>query len=151
MPNWIEGTLKVRGKAENLIRFMETAIDAGVTPIEYGDFDLEFPFPNMAYIKDSRRAFTRESRFCVVDKSVEKNQIITIPIKQAWSFTPAEGEELRWVRLAKEYGVDIRLQGFECGMQFYQDLAIENGEITVDEVTEYDDWDWDCPMPDLGG
>ena len=143
MPNWIEGTLKVRGKAENLMRFIQNAIDATVTTNLFGKSEFEFDIPGLAYIKDSRRAFTRESHYCYVDKSVDENQIITIPIKQAWSFSAAEGDELRWVRLAKEYGVDIRLQGFECGIQFYQDLAIENGEITIDNVTEYDNWDWE--------
>lgn len=30
MPNWIEGTMKVRGKAEDLIRFFENGFDAPV-------------------------------------------------------------------------------------------------------------------------
>lgn len=36
-------------------------------------------------------------------------------------------------------------------MQFYQDFAVCNGEIFIDEVRKYDDWDWECPMPMLGG
>ena len=151
MPNWIEGTLKVRGAAENIISFIKGAIEAHVTEKAYSDVDLEFDIPDTAYIKDSRRAFTRESCYCNVYKSVDEKQVITIPIKQAWSFTPSDEDAERWVTLAKEYTVDIRLQGFECGMEFYQDYAIENGEVTIDNVVKFDDWNWECPMPDMGG
>lgn len=150
MPNWIEGTMKVRGKAENLARFIENAIESNVEKHEYCK-DLEYNIPLESYIAGSRRAFVSEQCYCTVDSSDQKIQTITIPIKQAWSFTPHEGSEQRWVNLAKEYSVDIRLQGFECGMEFYQDFAVVNGKITIDEVKQYEDWDWECPMPRLGG
>lgn len=151
MPNWIEGTLKVRGSADKLIQFVKEAIEATVTEKQYGESDLEFDVPDRAYIADSRRAFTREACYCNIDKSVDNRQTIAIPIKQAWSFTPSDESAERWVQLAKKYEVDIRLQGFERGMEFYQDYAIENGEVTIDKVVEFDDWTWECPMPLLGG
>ena len=150
MPNWIEGTMKVRGNSENLKNFIENEIEANVGTHKYGTV-VEYDVPNCAYIIGSRRAFVEKQCYCYVDSSTEKNQTITIPVRQAWSFTPYEGAEQRWVNLAKEHSVDIRLQGFECGMQFYQDFAVVNGEITIDEVKQYDDWDWECPMPMLGG
>ena len=150
MPNWIEGTMKVRGKADNLIRFMDEAFDAAMKKYEWEDC-VDYGIPAGAYIRGSRRAFTRDEGNGNIDKAENEDQVITLPIKQAWSFSPAVGEELRWVRLAEEYGVDIRLQGFERGMEFYQDLAIVGGRITIDKVVEYDDWAWDCPMPNLGG
>ena len=151
MPNWIEGTMKVRGKADALMKFVENAFGGDIRK-EDGEDYAEYTIPKRTYIQDSRRAFTSDE--WDLDVCIEKDdriQTITLPIKQAWSFTPADGEEQRWVRLAEEYGVDIRLQGFECGMEFYQDLAIVGGRITIDKVVEYDDWAWDCPMPDLGG
>lgn len=150
MPNWIEGTMKVRGNSENLKNFIENAIESNVEKREYATV-VEYDVPEWAYISGSRRAFVEKQCYCYVDSSTEENQTITIPIRQAWSFTPHEGAEQRWVNLAKEYSVDIRLQGFECGFKFYQDFAVVNGEITIDEEKQYDDWDWDCPMPMLGG
>lgn len=150
MPNWIEGTMKVRGNPENLKNFIENAIGPAIEKHEYEE-EVEYNLPDWAYIVGSRRAFVGEQCYCCVDSSPDKNQTITIPIRQAWSFTPHEGAEQRWVNLAKEYSVDIRLQGFECGMEFYQDFAVVNGEIAVDLVKQYDDWNWECPMPRLGG
>lgn len=150
MPNWIEGTMKVRGNSENLKNFIENAIEANVGKDEYGA-EVQYNVPRGSYIIGSRRAFVGEQCYCYIDSSTGKNQTITIPIRQAWSFISCEGDESRWVNLAKEYSVDIRLQGFERGMEFYQDFAVVNGEITIDEVKKYDDWDWECPMPRLGG
>jgi hypothetical protein len=150
MPNWIEGTMKVRGNSENLKNFIENAIEANIGKNEYGT-DVEYDIPDSSYIIGSRSAFVREQCYCYIDYSLDKNQTIIIPIRQAWSFTPCEGAEQLWINLAKEYSVDLRLQGFECGAKFYQDFAVVNGEITINEVKHYEDWDWECPMPQLGG
>lgn len=149
MPNWIEGTMKVRGEASSIATFLENAFDAPVSKHIYAS-DIEYSLPDWAYIKGSHRAFVCGNIDCYFD--CRKNPaIVTIPIRQAWSFTPHDGAEKRWTYLSKEYSVDIRLQGFECGMEFYQDLEITNGEITIDNVIQYDNWDWECPMPRLGG
>lgn len=148
MPNWIVGTMKVRGTKDSLDQFFTKALLATV----FEDSDSkEYRITEKAYVEDSRRAFVSEAYEAEVDKDFPGKQTIAIPIQQAWSFTPDSNALLRWVNLAKKYNVDIRLQGFERGIEFYQDLAIENGEITIDEVTEYDDWNWECPMPLLGG
>lgn len=148
MPNWIEGTMKVRGTKENLVQFLNNAI-GGVIAHEWGN-DVEYSLPESAYVADSRRAFVREPCYCYIDGG-KAIQTITIPIRQAWSFTPNDNAAERWITLAKKHCVDIRLQGFECGMEFYQDYAIESGEVTIYNVIEYDDWEWECPMPRLGG
>ena len=154
MPNWIEGTMKVRGKAENLMRLFENAFETLDNGTYRADKDIysesvDYNIKSSLYIEGSRRAFTSQSFNVYVD--FNEYQTVSFPVKQAWSWTPEEGSEQRWINLAKKYGVDIRLQGFECGMQFYQDLEIVNGEIVTDNVVQYDDWEWECPMPNLGG
>ena len=150
MPNWIEGTMKVRGKAENLIEFFENAFDGKVRKSDY-DSCTCYDIYEGQYINNSRRAFVNKDFECYICEQ-EEVQTVYFPIKQAWSFTPHEGAEERWINLSKEYGVDVRLQGFESGMRFYQDFAVVNGEIVIDEVKEYhENWEWDCPMPMLGG
>lgn len=78
-------------------------------------------------------------------------QVALVPVRQAWSFTPYDGAEKRWIDLAKEYNLDIRLQGFERGMEFFQDVEIVGGEMVRNDVKKYDDWDWECQMPRMGG
>lgn len=71
---------------------------------------------------------------------------VAVEVKQAWSFDTDQ-----WVAISKKYDLDIRLFGFECGMQFMQSIEIINGELTIDECIECDDYVWECPMPLLGG
>lgn len=150
MPNWIEGTLKLRGKAEDLIRFVDNGIDGNVNKEDGSDY-VSYYIGEDIYVNDSRRVFTDHDFYLDISKKSEKNQVVTIPIKQAWSFTPYEGAEQRWIDLAKKYNLDIRLQGFECGLQFYQDVEIVNGVLVRNDEKQYADWDWECPMPRLGG
>ena len=150
MPNWIEGTMKVRGKAEDLIRFFEVGFDSTVEKEEYSDC-ISFEIADFVYINRSRRAFTLEAFEQDIFTGKSGVQIALIPIRQAWSFTPYEGAEQRWIDLAKEYNLDVRLQGFERGMEFYQDVEIVNGVLVRDSVEKYDNWDWECPMPLMGG
>ena len=43
------------------------------------------------------------------------------------------------------------IHAFERGMQFNQIIEIIDGKITKDEEVEFDDYDWDCICPNLGG
>ena len=151
MPNWIEGTLKLRGSSEDLIRFFEKGFENPVAErTDYSD-SVSFVVTNFAYIKGSRRAFALETFECDIFPDCDHNQVALIPIRQAWSFIPYDGAEQRWIDLAKEYNLDIRLQGFERGIEFFQDVEIVGGEMVRNDVKKYEDLDWDCPMPRMGG
>ena len=151
MPNWIEGTLKLRGSAEDLIRFFEEGFEnPAAEKTDYSD-SIMFLVEDFAYIKGSRRAFALETFEFEIFNDRDQKQIALIPIRQAWSFTPYQGAEQRWIDLAKEYNLDVRLQGFERGVEFYQDVEIVNGEMVRNDCITYPDWDWDCPMPRMGG
>lgn len=45
----------------------------------------------------------------------------------------------------------MKIQGFERGMEFSQVIEIVDGEIVQDEELHYNDWNWDCPCPEMGG
>ena len=151
MPNWIEGTLKLRGSAEDLIRFFEEGFEnPAAEKTDYSD-SIMFLVEDFAYIKGSRRAFALETFEFEIFNDRDQKRIALIPIRQAWSFTPYQGAEQRWIDLAKEYNLDVRLQGFERGIEFYQDVEIVNGELVRNDCITYEDWDWDCPMPRMGG
>ena len=110
MPNWIEGTMKVRGKAEDLIRFFENGFDAPVKKEEFDDASVLYTIEPMVYINGSRRDFTGFGRDYEIRSYIGSVQTVPVPIKQAWSFTPYEGAEQRWIDLSKKYNLDIRLQ-----------------------------------------
>lgn len=161
MPNWCEGRMKVRGKFTDVVSCLQNSFEG----LKYGekfamieapenikidseyieDGEFEITFQKDVYVKDSRRAFVNGD--CnVYAKDKDSQTVAVIKFKQACAVIADD-----YVEMSKSYNVDIRIQAFECGMQFSQDVIIENGKITKDEETKYDDWDWDCPVPDFGG
>ena len=154
MPNWIVGTLKLRGQSEDLKRFFKDGVRQSEwhgddkRPIEdyvQTCFDGEYCeviLKNEPWIKDTRRAFI-ESSYVYWDESFAT---IAIEVKQAWGFDAESFAEI-----SKKFNLDVRLYGFECGMEFCQEIEICKGIITTNREVTYDDWTWECPMPLLGG
>lgn len=64
----------------------------------------------------------------------------------AWGIS---AEEL--LNSCKQYNVDMRIHAFERGMCFNQIIEIIDGKITKDEEVEFDDYNWDCICPNIGG
>lgn len=152
MPNWIEGTLKVRGKKDNLINFLENGIsknsfqegtDEKMVTFDFDGDYCEVEIASEAYISDTKRAFVNEHCWVNFDNDIDT---ICIPIKQAWGFVRED-----WTNISNKYDVDVRLYGFEGGGQFCQEIEIIKGLVTLSSTIQYTDWKWDCPMPTLGG
>ena len=57
----------------------------------------------------------------------------------------------KYIDLSKQYNVDIKIEAFEHGMEFSRYILIEKGELKEDKKIEYEDYVWDCVMPNLGG
>ena len=153
MPNWIEGTMKLRGKQKDIKRFF----DEGLEPSSYfgevnkledqvqddsGDGYLEYHFRNEPYICGTRRMFITDSDAYMYDE----DGVCCFDIKQAWGF---KAEELE--KISAKFNVDIRVYGIEMGMQFCEEILIENGKTIYDKEIKYGDWDWECPFPNMGG
>lgn len=153
MPNWIEGTMKLRGKRENIKRFF----DEGLKPSslfgeinklddqvkdESGDDYLEYSFKDEPYICGTRRMFITDS----YTNMFAEDGVCCFDIKQAWGF---EAKELE--KISAKFNVDIRVYGIEMGMQFCEEILIENGKTIYAKKIKYDDWDWECPFPKMGG
>lgn len=67
--------------------------------------------------------------------------------KSAWAI---DTEPL--ANIAKKYEIDIRVNGYEMGMQFEQLLEVSrNGTVKCESFIQYEDYEWECPMPLLGG
>ena len=159
MPNWIKGTMKLRGKREDITRFFREGLEPSNWPkpedrenqvVENGDDEyLDFSFRNEPHIVGTRRAFITDSGV-----EMEKDEgIVCVDIKQAWSFnaTGDSSDLKKWKSISDEFNLDIRLFGIECGIEFTQEIIIVRGKEVIDNVKQYENWEWECPFPNMGG
>lgn len=129
MPNWCKGSLKVRGKISDLKKFVQQ----GLEPVSYIGDALE---PLVFTTEDETSFFVRENKvslwmkgthrhFCepnyieVYADDQETPVIMILPMKAAWSI---DAEPLQ--ELCKKFHVDMKIQGFERGMEFSQVIEI---------------------------
>lgn len=156
MPNWCEGTLKVRGTIRDLKNFVLN----GLIPVDHfgreketlsfdGEDETSFyvlSVPHTLYIKGTIRAFCEPDYIDVSSDDSNDKAILTMPFKQAWAILAN-----KLLEVCKEFNLDMKIQGFEKGQKFSQIIEIVDGEICQDEEIKYNDWYWECPCPDLGG
>lgn len=156
MPNWCEGFLKVRGKISNLKAFVlnglqpvtimgEDAAKLAFTSEDETSFSI-WEIKDSLWLKGTRRHFCEPDYIEVYGEDTETPAILIMPMKAAWGIN---SEFL--LALCKEYEVDMKVQGFERGMQFSQIIEIIDGSIIQDRGIKYENWDWDCPCPLMGG
>lgn len=150
MPNWAEGTLKLRGRRENIKSFLKEIFRSDDVTIseEMDDQALILTLTSINsyfYINNTKRAFIDKNKIEVLLE--EDFEIIEIDdFKQAWCVFPENYQEF-----SKKYNVDIKIFVFEQGLQFTQEIEIVEGEITKNETRKYDDYQWDVPFSKLGG
>lgn len=159
MPNWIKGTLKLRGKQEDIRRFFREGLQPSDWPKpedrvgqiidRSAENELCFEFDREPHIVGTRRAF-------ITDKSAymsEESGVVCVNVKQAWAFhAGSESNDLEaWEGISDKYNVDIKLYGIERGMEFTQEIIILRGQKPIVNERQYEDWDWDCPFPNMGG
>lgn len=156
-PNWCEGSLKVRGKIADLKNFVLNGLHpvdplgGELEPLKFDtedetSFSLSCVPRRDLWMKGTRRHFCNPEWLEADADDPDDPVILIIPMRAAWAIL-ADGLQA----LCKEFNVDMKIQGFEMGMQFSQVIEIVNGEILKDEEIHYDDWDWDCPCPRMGG
>ena len=156
MPNWIEGTIKLRGNSEDLKRFFAEGIEpvasvyakdiSKYVECDFGKYN-EVNINDDVHIKGTRRAFITN---CCIEWD-EAYATVHMPIMQAWAFCASATDCENWREISKQFKLDIRMFGFESGMQFCQEVEIIDGEMTMNNEITYDDWAWECPMPSMGG
>ncbi len=147
MPNWCKGTLKVRGKKKNVIEFMLK----GLKPVGTGRSLFLNKLGNIAsgetcWIENTYRGFVLEVEVFFSD--YEDEDIVTVALDSKFAHD-IDSEGL--LKTAKKYSVDMKIYGFEKGMQFNRDVEIVDGEILKDEEINFDDYEWECICPNMGG
>lgn len=166
MPNWADGVLKIRGKKENIIRFAKECItgingwkvqniDTTNATYELGkneDFNVVLTDDILiikgtmdTHIEGTRRMFIQDKKieWWFKDTDVE---IFTVSVQQAWGISAKNLQDL-----SKKYDLDFRIYAFEKGMEFNQEIEVIKGEITINREIEFDDYNWECINPKLGG
>ena len=151
MPNWSEGCLKVRGKTAIVKKF----VLEGLQPVDFfgnalpklelsdlGEVDTD----KDCWIEGTTRGFVENlyADFSFVED--DETFMAVLDAKFAWA---ADAEEL--LTLCKKYSVDMKLYAFEKGMGFNQDILIVDGEIRRDCRIEFEDYNWECICPTVGG
>ena len=151
MPNWCEGTLKVRGKVKDLKKFvLEGLIPVDFFGNELDALELNAKYNNCetnrtCYIENTRRGFVKSVDVWFEDED-DIEQIIHLDTKFAWGINAKELQET-----CKRYNVDMKIYAFEPGMEFNQDIEIVNGEIVKDEEIKIKNYAWECIVPNIGG
>lgn len=153
MPNWCKGTLKVRGKLEDLKRF----VLEGLHPVTFfGDEKEPLELNSMGYcgykgicwIENTHRGFVDNLDVYFCDLKEDESQVICLESRFAWAIT---AEEL--LQTCIKYNVDMKIYAFERGMEFNQDIEIVDGEIVTNDEIDFKDKDysWECICPTMGG
>lgn len=164
MPNWCQGIMKLRGKKKNLLKFLLNGIEIyefengnlktlpgkQFKATDWGEYIYSIDRSKHYHIMNTRRSFLEEDVNWYFDSTdeedMEKEYIQCLDVKQAWAFSPEN-----FLEIAKEYDLDIRIQGFECGMCFSQIMEIVDKKITKNEEITYENYEWEAYDPRLGG
>lgn len=168
MPNWCEGTLKVRGKKSDIVKWVkenliayslklsnyedgtpyyESIPDSKGVIVNYDDPESEeicIEVTKDTHIDGTHRNFVLEGRYWALE--VHGIMILVLDFKAAWAI-----DSQPYVDMSQKYHVDFRLYGFEQGMQFNQEVIVECGQLIADKEITFDDYDWECINPRLGG
>ena len=145
----------MRGEYDKLKAFLENVLEecsyygnppeGSLLEVEevpkYADVTLR----RMAHLKNTSRGFVKDSASFLLEKKAGK-QIIFLAAQFAWDI---KTEELQW--LSQEYCIDLKITAFEQGMQFERDIEIVQGFIVLDSTKKYQDYEWMCPCPTVGG
>lgn len=163
MPNWVEGKLKVRGKPEDIGKWATECLHCYITrwignepQTEIAEKAIRFEHEpsgdemylnvdRTAYIEGTERNFIEEGFYNNLCKEDGKSTLV-VRMKAAWGI-----EVGPYIEMSKKYNLDFRVYGYECGMEFNQEIEIIKGETTVNREIEFEDYCWERPDPMLGG
>ena len=149
MANFAEGTIKLRGRAENIksaLKYMFGAVgDITIEEDTDGEIITFTATNSYFYINGTKRAFIDNDSFEIhLDDDF---LIIELDnFEQAWRAIPDD-----YIKISEKFNVDIKIFTFEQGMQFTQEIEISKGKILKDIVRKYDNYSWEVPFSYLGG
>ena len=158
MPNWCTGDLKVRGKKEDIVKFLKKelfVLGGNILNREYkepevvvGEYSIEVPSSNDGlWFRNLNRTGFNQPIDLYFDE--DDGEILTLnlgEIQSAWG-TDTKG----LTKISKKYNLDFKIYAYEKGMQFNIDYEVHKGEVIKNDEITYDDYVWECTNPDIGG
>lgn len=161
MANWCEGLIKLKGKQADIFNFLvneirvyKTVVDKPYSYFKYVLDDSAISIDKIystiiisktAHIEGTERNFLEPNNI-YIDADTNGNACIALEFRAAWRV-----ESNPYIDFSKKYHIDIKIDTFEKGMEFSQHILIENGQLISDEEKQYNNYVWDCVMPNLGG
>lgn len=158
MPNWADGHIKVRGKTEDIKKFLKEGLSA--VPIltihgeterktEYREdkYDVTMISETTFYMNDSHRHFINND--CLeffLDSYEEYGEIEIRDFRAAWA-----PNEKYFSKISQLYNLKMKIYTWESGMQFNQLIEVDKGKIIKNEREQFDDYFWDSTYGDMGG
>jgi len=156
MANICKGTLRIKGAPENIKKFLFNELQLPSDMNENGkiikqdtpDSLIITSNSKMLYLKGSCRLFVSLNEYIeTYALYISKNKkIVCLEICAAWSINSRN-----LLVYAIKYNLDMKIYAFEKGGRFNQDIEIINGKLTKDRIIKYDEYDWDCICPTIGG
>ena len=145
MPNWMKGTLRVRGTWEGVRRFLINALEplGDAMPIQINEGSVSGaggPY----HIEGTERGNVVDDFWTEDDNTGDI--VSMLEAEFAWG---VEVEALQ--KLCKKYDVDMRFYGFESSGEVNQDVEIIDEEITKNKIIQFENYQWDCICPLMGG
>ena len=176
MPNWAAGNIRVRGKRENIIRYIQENLIAIYElqdnkweerpvhlSVDAGGYELVITRDEdtwrSVWFKNSKRMFidfddySTKNSYTICgelsddEKHTKEDQVLFLSgFKGAWGI---DDECFR--KAAVDYKVDIRIFVWERGME-WSSIATYYRDGHVEENSQtYSDWMWESALPDYGG
>lgn len=160
MPNWAEGHIKVRGKTEDIKRFLKGNFSAIPTLLFGEDGPIEAPRIHEYKVDEGMIVLRSETNFYMegshrhfIQKDhlefylFEDEEQIEIPgFSAAWA-----ADEKYFSKISRLYNLKMKIYSWESGMQFNQLIEVDKGEIIKNEKEQFDDYFWDSTFGDMGG
>ena len=155
MPNWCEGSLKIRGTKGNIKRFLQDGVESAhgeKLVVEWKGQDVKIEnSADYIYIKGTKSHFLDKGSDYGLEnylyRLTDGRFCISFPnFSAAWNIDAKSLADI-----SKEYGIDFKIFAFECGCEFNRDILILDGVIEKDFTIRYDDYVWDCVCPEIGG
>lgn len=174
MPNWCEGSLKLKGKYEDILRFWQEGVNAYSYSVDRNNergtdlipkaewYEIEeyegstiianhIASSCWIYIEDTKRAFVLDDFYVYDIHKLENGMaIMALPFKQAWTI-----QQHDWEDIAAKYNLEIKIWAVESGMGFWCTFHVLSDGVIIDnnfhQTDKYEDFIWNCPFPWMGG
>lgn len=149
MPNMCVGDLRIRGKKENIKRFLMEGLKVNdINAAIFGDDeddDFEVYSSKSFELPQTESDYIKGLSVCIDGKD-EELKTVAVEMNCSWDI-----DANLLLKYCKEYSLDMRIYAFERGQRFNRNIEIINGKIIIDKTIYFSDYVWECICPNLGG